>query len=101
MNEIILVNNTLTRSSEQTLVSLIQSLKELEQREKELKEELKEEMVKRGIVKIDTDKITIAYRSPTTKETFDTKKFREEHRDLYDEYVKLSVVKDYVKWDVK
>ena len=56
-----------------------------------------DEMKKRGIVKIDTNKLTITYIQPTTRETFDSKSFREKNPDLYDEFCKISPVKETVK----
>ena len=102
MNEIIITNdNLIPKSTENEIVNVIKQLAEVKEKEKALKEALVREMEKRNIKKIETEKITITYIDATTKETFDTKAFREAYRDLYDEYAKLSDVKAYVKIGVK
>lgn len=102
MNEIILTSdNLLPIKTENEVVNALRQLEELKQAEKSLKESLLKEMQKRNIKKIDTPKLTITYIDETTKETFDSKAFREEYRDLYDDFVKISDVKAYVKIGVK
>lgn len=98
MNEIILTtDNLLPIQTENEVVNVIKQLAELKEAEKNLKESLLKEMQKRNIKKIDTPKLTITYVDETTKETFDSKSFREDYRELYDDYVKISDVKAYVK----
>lgn len=102
MNEIILSqDNALSLQSERLICETISKLKELQDAEKSLKEELVEEMKRRGLVKIDTAKLTITYVGETQAEKFDKKKFREENPDLYDKYCSFSSVKDYVKVAIK
>ena len=102
MNEIILTtDNLLPIQTENEVVNVIKQLAELKEAEKNLKESLLNEMQKRNIKKIDTPKLTITYVDETTKETFDSKSFRKDYRELYDDYVKISDVKAYVKIGVK
>lgn len=102
MNEIAFTkDNLIPKSAENQIVKVVKQLADLKAQEKALKESLLQEMEKRNIKKIDTPKLTITYVDATTKETFDTKGFREAHRDLYDEYASLSDVKAYVKIGVK
>ena len=102
MNEIAFTkDNLIPKSAENQIVKVVKQLADLKAQEKALKESLLQEMEKRNIKKIDTPKLTITYVDATTKETFDTKGFRETHRDLYDEYASLSDVKAYVKIGVK
>lgn len=65
------------------------------------KEMLLKEMEDKNILKIDTDTLNINYIAPSERETFDSKKFREENSDLYDEYVKFSPVKSSVRVKLK
>ena len=58
-------------------------------------------MEKKNLIKIETDDIAITYVAPTDRETFDSKTFRQNYSDLYDEYVKLSPVKSCIKIKVK
>lgn len=102
MNEIMLTSdNLLPIETENQIANVMRQLAELKEAEKVLKESLLSEMEKRNIKKIDTPKLTITYIDETTKESFDSKSFRADHRDLYDDYVKISDVKAYVKIGVK
>ena len=102
MNEIAFtVDNELPLAVQNRIVEIEKTIVELKKAENTLKATLLEEMQKRGIKKIDTPKLTITVVDETTKETFDSKSFRADHRDLYDDYVKISDVKAYVKIGVK
>ena len=97
-NDIVLTSdNLLPISTENKIVQIEKELAKLKDAEKVLKEALLEEMQKRSIKKIETPKLTITYIDETTKESFDAKAFKEAHRDLYDEYAKISPVKAYIK----
>lgn len=74
-------------------------VKLIKEAEDALKERVKEEMEARGILKIEdeTNGMTITYIAPTHRETFDSKKFKAENPDLFDEYVKLSPVKSSIR----
>jgi hypothetical protein len=102
MNKIALTSdNLLPIETENRIATVVKQLNELKEAEKVLKESLLIEMQKRNIKKIDTPKLTITYVDETTKEDFDKKAFKEAHKDLYDEYAKISPVKAYVKIGVK
>ena len=58
-------------------------------------------MENKNILKLETDDLTITYIAPAERETFDSKRFREENSDLYDEYVKFSPVKSSIRVKVK
>ena len=75
------------------------AMKEIKEQEEALKEAIKAEMEARGILKIEdaTNGMTISYIAPTYRETFDSKKFKAEKPDMYDEYVKISPVKSSIK----
>lgn len=77
------------------------AIKEIKEKEEELKQNILTEMENKNILKLETDDLTITYIAPAEKETFDSKKFREENSDLYDEYVKFSPVKSFIRVKVK
>lgn len=77
------------------------ALKEIKEKEEELKQNILTEMENKNILKLETDDLTITYIAPAERETFDSKKFREENSDLYDEYVKFSPVKSSIRVKVK
>ena len=76
-------------------------IKIIKEQEDNLKQAILEEMETNQIVKLDTPDILISYIAPTDKETFDSKTFKAEHQDLYDEYVKMTPVKSSVRIKVK
>ena len=59
--------------------------KTIKAKQDELKQKILEEMESKGIVSIKSPELTISYVAPTTRETFDSKTFRKDHPDLYDE----------------
>lgn len=75
--------------------------KEIKEKEEKLKQNILSEMEIKNILKLETDDLTITYIAPAERETFDSKKFREENSDLYDEYVKFSPVKSSIRVKVK
>lgn len=77
------------------------AIKEIKEKEEELKQNILSEMESKNILKLETDDLTITYIAPAERETFDSKKFREENSDLYDEYVKFSPVKSSIRVKVK
>ena len=72
------------------LLELYYKKKELEKREKELKDNLLKEMKDRGLSSLKTDHLTISYSCPKARESFDKKLFEEENKELYDTYVNVS-----------
>ena len=71
----------------------------IKEAEDALKEVIKAEMESRGILKVEdeTNGMTITYVAPSCRETFDSKKFKAEKPDMYDEYVKFSSVKSSIR----
>ena len=62
---------------------------------------LLEEMKNKGIKKIETPDVIISYVDASDRETFDTKQFREDNPDMYDEYVKFTPVKASIRIKAK
>lgn len=75
--------------------------KEIKVKQDELKQRILAEMEYNGILKIETDELVITYVAPSSRETFDSKSFRKDNPDLYDEYVKISDVSASVRMKVK
>ncbi len=76
-------------------------LKELKTAEDDLKKMILAEMESKSIIKIDTPELTISYIAPTDRESFDSKTFKKDHADLYDDYVKMTPVKSSIRIKVK
>lgn len=75
--------------------------KEIKAKEDELKQRILAEMEEHGILKIETDELTITYVQPSNRETFDSRAFRKDNPDLYDDYVKIGYVSPSIRMKVK
>ena len=75
--------------------------KDIEEKQKSLKKAILAEMEAKGIIKIETEELLINYIAPTDRESFDSKRFRADHPQLYDDYVSMSPVKSSVRVKVK
>lgn len=76
-------------------------MKEIQRVEDEIRRVILEEMQEKKISKIETDELLITYTATTDRQTFDTKAFRKDQPDLYDEYIKISPVKESIKIRLK
>ena len=76
---------------------LLNKVADNEAKQLELKENLVTSMESANIASIGNDMFKVAFIAATTRNTFDTTKFKKEHQDLYQDYVKVSNVKAYVK----
>lgn len=74
---------------------------DIKNKQNELKKKILMEMEEHNILKIETDDLTISYVASYPKESFDSKAFRKDNPDLYDEYVKISTVASSVRMKVK
>lgn len=83
------------------LAEFERKIKELKEKEEKLKAQILEEMAANNIKKIETMDVVITFIESTDRETFNTKLFRADHGDLYDEYVEFTPVKPSVRIKVK
>lgn len=103
MNEIVVIGDRglLNPEISDKIAEFERNIKKLKEQEDLLKQSILEEMEAKGIVKIENDDLLISYVAPTDRETFDSKKLREDNPDLYDEYIKISKVKASIRVKVK
>ena len=104
MNNLILVKNgnaILDAETAENIAYFEKQVAAIKQREDELKAAILHEMECKGIVKLETPELTISYIAPTDRETFDSKEFRKNRPELYDEYVRITRVKSSVRIKVK
>jgi hypothetical protein len=76
-------------------------LKELENTENEFKQVFMEKMKENNIKSFDLGAVKITYIAPTTRKSFDSKKFELEHKELYGQYLKESPVKESLKITIR
>ena len=106
MNALIVVENGISLINEKE-ANEIMNLKILkEQIDKKLKdktEQILEEMENKGILKVSNEIVglEVTYIAPSDRESFDSKRLREDNPDLYDEYVKISTVKSSIRIKLK
>lgn len=104
MNELIKMENNIPLLNPQIserIADFEREIKLLKDAEDKLKQAILEEMEQKGIVKIETEDMTITYIAPTDREKFDSKQFRSEHAELYDEYVSMTPVKSSIRIKLK
>lgn len=80
-------------------------LYELEQKINSLLEEknriiamIESDMIAAKLSKVESDKFTITYIAETVRNSFDSSKFKKDHPDLYEQFIKKSDVKSYYKF---
>lgn len=91
----------ITEETARTLAEIEKLSKQLKEREELIKTAIKDEMEKRGIIKLENDNIVITYIASTDREQFNGKRLREEKPDVYDEYVEIKPVKSSIRVKVK
>lgn len=79
------------------LQATIMQIEALEQRAQEIREKIKDEMERRGILDVRVGDVKITYVSGTVRRSFDSKTFKAEHEDLYKQYQKDVEVKPSVR----
>lgn len=101
--ELIKVENgyVLDKQSIEEIREVEKLAKAVKQRQDNIKAELLKVMEQNEIIKFENEDLLINYIAPTTRETFDAKKLKEDNQDLYDLYVKLSDVKASVRIKLK
>lgn len=93
MGDLIIVNNkdvNLVPEAKALIIELEQKKKEIDEMIKEYRAEILKQMEAHNIRKIDCGEIAFTYKDAYDKFTFESKKFKEENPDLYDQYLKRS-----------
>ena len=85
------------KAMEMKILDLLAKKKEIEEQVETLSVRMKTEMEKAGVKKWETDNMRLTYIDPTTKETFDSKRFKEEHPEDYRKYTKTTNVKSSIR----
>ena len=85
----------------QQIADLVTAKKQIEAKEKELKNKLKEAMEKFNIKKFDSDILKITYIAETTATSIDSAKLKKKYPAIADECSKTSNNSAYIKVEVK
>lgn len=92
-------NNSLTILDDLCIVE--KQYQQLDESRKSLKDKLMILMEQYGVDKFENDKISITYVKGSTGTTFDSAKFKKEHKDLYEAYQKPSIRAASIRFKVK
>lgn len=98
MNDLIkFEHGELARQTVDYIIGVEKQMKALKEQYDQFKSDLLTAMEQNGIVKFESDNVRINYIGESTRETFDSKQFKADFPDLYDEYIKMSTVKPSVR----
>lgn len=104
MNEIIKMedgNAVMSLEFMTHMLNVKDQLKKLKEIDDANNEMLLEAMEKHHLIKFENDAIVVNYIAPTDRETFNTKKFKEQCPDVYDAYCTMKPVKASVRVKAK
>lgn len=104
MNDLITIHDgkaLLDPETSRRIADFERKMKEIQRVEDEIRRAILEEMQEKKISKIETDELLITYIATTDRQTFDTKAFRTDYHDLYDQYIKVTPVKESVRIKLK
>ena len=87
--------------NEATIISLTKRIKELTEELEEAKASVLENMEKDGCKSVDTGALLVTFVAPSKRESFDSKKFKEENAELYGKYIKASETKASLKVTIR
>lgn len=94
-------DGVLTPVVQNQIVAFEKQAKAVKEAQDKLKEAILKEMEEKGIIKLDSEELTITYIAPTYSEKFDSKALKADNEELYNKYIKLSKVKSSVRIKVK
>lgn len=83
------------------IVDLVTAKKQIEEQEKNLKDQLKDAMEKHGIKKFESDVLNITYVAATNSTSIDSTKLKKKYPDIASECSKVSAKSAYIKVEVK
>lgn len=106
MNNLVeLSNGELDVASEvkKAIYSIENEIKKLTEMKEKYKQALIKEIEDRGMTKcsITNDMFTLTYKSPSTRESLDSKRLKEDMPEIYDEYVKIIDVSSSISVKLK
>ena len=94
-------NGELSQESKKWLIALEKQRKLINDEYDNFTTELLKAMEENGVVKIENEDLIISYIASGEKETFDSKSFKKDHSEMYDQYVKFTPVKSSIRIKVK
>lgn len=84
-----------------TIASIAGQKKALDEQDQQMRKQLEKVMNECNVKSFENDLIKITYIEPTTRETVDTKRLKEEQPEIAEKYTKVSKVKGSTRITVK
>lgn len=94
-------NMLITRSAVDILIEAKEMADYYKKRYEDIQEQLLAAMKEHGVKSWDTEELKATYSPASESTTFDTKKFQEEHPELYKQYLKKSTRKETIRITVR
>ena len=91
----------LNREIEKAVGEQVSKKAQLEAQNAEMRQAILEAMEANNVTKFDGDLITITYKKPSQRTTFDSKRFKEERPKTYAKYLRTSDVKSSISIKIK
>lgn len=92
---------TVTQTQLRIFAENIRKISAIEKEVDAVREQIKDEMEKRGIMALEVGDVLISYVGPSKRKAFDSKRFKAENEDLYKKYLKESEVNGQIRIRVK
>lgn len=83
------------------ITQLIKLKKQMDDQEKQLKEQLVKAMEAYGVKSFENDLIKMTYVAPTIRSSIDSTRLKKDHPDIVEQYTKTSNVAAFVKVELK
>ena len=99
-NELVVVDNGEAKIAQLLAYQLAMAekkIKEIKQFQDDYKAKILTAMEEYGVIKIDNDGVRINYFPADVSTTFDTTAFKKDHPELYEQYLKITDKKSYIK----
>lgn len=96
MAELIKVENGMTildMEAQRQIVAFELQMRAIKAKEDELRRRIIEEMEAKRIIKLESEDLSITYKAAYDREKFSARRLKQDHPDLYDEYVTITTVK--------
>jgi len=87
--------------TEKLIQAIEQQKKDIEETAKQMRSAIVEKMKEQGLTKFENDKIIISYIAPTTAQIVDSKKLKEEYKEVYEKCLKDSVKSEQIRIKLK
>lgn len=96
MSELIRVEDGMTvldMEAQRQIVAFELQMRAIKAKEDELRRRIIDEMEAKGIIKLESEDLSITYKAAYDREKFSAKRLKQDHPDLYDEYITITTVK--------